>query len=44
MIEAKRQHAGVVRYHTTQNHYDASNLALVAELRHAIASDQLLLH
>jgi diguanylate cyclase (GGDEF)-like protein len=44
MYVAKRQHAGVVRYHTTQNHYDASNLALVAELRHAIASDQLLLH
>ena len=44
MYVAKRQHAGVMRYDTTQNHYDASNLALVAELRHAIASDQLLLH
>jgi diguanylate cyclase len=44
MYEAKRQHAGVVRYETTQNHYDASNLALVAELRHAIEADQLVLH
>jgi diguanylate cyclase (GGDEF)-like protein len=44
MYEAKRQHAGVVHYDKTQNHYDASNLALVAELRHAIDADQLVLH
>jgi diguanylate cyclase (GGDEF)-like protein len=44
MYEAKRQHAGVVRYEKTQSHYDASNLALVAELRHAIEADQLVLH
>jgi diguanylate cyclase len=44
MYEAKRQHSGVVRYEKTQNHYDASNLALVAELRHAIEADQLVLH
>jgi EAL domain-containing protein (putative c-di-GMP-specific phosphodiesterase class I) len=44
MYEAKRQHAGVVHYDNTQNHYDASNLALVAELRHAIDANQLVLH
>jgi diguanylate cyclase (GGDEF)-like protein len=44
MYEAKRQHAGVVHYDKTQNHYDASNLALVAELRHAIDANQLVLH
>lgn len=44
MYVAKRQHAGVVRYDTSQNHYDAANLALVAELRQAIESDQLVLH
>lgn len=36
--------SGVVRYDASQNHYDASRLTLVAELRHAIASGQLLLH
>ena len=44
MYVAKSQHSGVVRYHPSQNHYDASNLSLVSELRHAIASDQLTLH
>jgi diguanylate cyclase len=44
MYVAKTQHAGVVRYDETQNHYDAGNLALVAELRQAIDCDQLVLH
>jgi diguanylate cyclase (GGDEF)-like protein len=44
MYVAKAQHAGVVRYDAHQDHYDAANLALVAELRHAIKDDQLLLH
>jgi diguanylate cyclase len=41
---AKAQHAGVVRYDATQNHYDADNLGLIAELRLAIDNDELVLH
>ena len=44
MYVAKAQHLGVVRYDSTQNHYEASNLALMGEVRHAIESDQLVLH
>jgi diguanylate cyclase len=44
MYVAKRNQAGLVRFDQSQNHYDAANLALVAELRHAIDSDQLVLH
>src|SRR5205814_6063462 len=44
MYVAKAQHAGVVRYDAHQDHYDAANLSLVAELRHAIKDGQLLLH
>ena len=44
MYVAKVQHAGVVRYDPAQNHYDATKLALVSELRHAIEIDQLVLH
>jgi diguanylate cyclase (GGDEF)-like protein len=44
MYVAKEQHSGVVRYDPTQNHYDAANLALIGELRHAIEIDQLVLH
>ena len=44
MYVAKAQHAGVIRYDPHQDHYDAANLGLVAELRHAIKDDQLLLH
>jgi diguanylate cyclase (GGDEF)-like protein len=44
MYVAKTNHAGVVRYDTAHDHYDSSNLALVAELRHAIDDDQLVLH
>jgi diguanylate cyclase (GGDEF)-like protein len=43
MYVAKAQHAGVVRYNPSQNHYDAANLALVSELRQAIDGDQLVL-
>jgi diguanylate cyclase (GGDEF)-like protein len=44
MYVAKSQHAGVVRYDATHNHYDAANLSLIGELRHAIDADQLVLH
>lgn len=44
MYVAKAHHRGVVCYDASQNHYDASNLALMAELRQAIDSDQLVLH
>ena len=43
MYVAKAQHAGVVRYEPSQNHYDAANLHLVSELRHAIDADELVL-
>lgn len=44
MYVAKRERSGVVRYLETQNHYDSGNLALVSDLRHAIAEDQLVLY
>jgi diguanylate cyclase (GGDEF)-like protein len=44
MYVAKEQHRGVLRYDAGQNHYDAANLALIGELRHAIESGQLVLH
>lgn len=44
MYVAKTQHAGVLRYDDTLDHYDAAKLSLVAELRHAIDDDQLVLH
>ncbi len=44
MYVAKSVRSGVARYDDTQDHYDASKLTLVTELRHAIASDQLVLH
>jgi diguanylate cyclase len=44
MYVAKAQHAGAVRYDDSLDHYDATKLGLVAELRHAIADDQLVLH
>ncbi|HZM55426.1 MAG TPA: EAL domain-containing protein [Acidimicrobiales bacterium] len=43
MYVAKEQHAGVIRYDPSQNHYDAANLALVSQLRHAIDADELVL-
>jgi diguanylate cyclase len=44
MNVAKTSRTSVVRYNATQNQFDASKLTLVTELRHAIASDQLVLH
>src|SRR6202034_3694816 len=43
MYVAKAQHAGVIRYDPSQNHYDAANLTLVSELRHAIDEDEIVL-
>lgn len=44
MYAAKTQHAGVVEYQPELDHYEATNLSLVAELRHAIDADELVLH
>jgi diguanylate cyclase (GGDEF)-like protein len=44
MYVAKSAHAGVVRYDSGQDNYDSGKLALVAELRRAIAGDELVLH
>ncbi|HXQ62784.1 MAG TPA: bifunctional diguanylate cyclase/phosphodiesterase [Acidimicrobiales bacterium] len=44
MYVAKAQHAGVVRYDPALDHYNAANLGLIADLRHAIDNDELVLH
>jgi diguanylate cyclase (GGDEF)-like protein len=44
MYLAKNRHAGVARYDALEDHYDATNLGLIGELRSAIAEDQLVLH
>ena len=44
MYMAKAKHLGIVRYDRDQDHYDATKLELVAQLRHAIDDDQLVLH
>jgi diguanylate cyclase (GGDEF)-like protein len=44
MYLAKSQHAGVLRYDPSFDNYDAANLRLVSELRHAIDDGQLVLH
>jgi diguanylate cyclase (GGDEF)-like protein len=44
MYVAKVQHCGVARYDKAFDHYDAANLELVAELRHAIEAGDLILH
>ena len=44
MYTAKEKHLGVARYTAIQNRFAAADLALLAELRHAIESDQLVLH
>jgi diguanylate cyclase (GGDEF)-like protein len=44
MYLAKAEHAGIARYDVRRDQYDAATLGLVAELRHAIDSDQLVLH
>jgi diguanylate cyclase (GGDEF)-like protein len=41
---AKANHAGVVRYDPDRDHYDASNLGLISELRRAIDAGQLVVH
>jgi len=43
MYVAKSQHAGIIRYDSSQNHYDAANLTLVSELRNAIGENELVL-
>ena len=44
MYVAKASHAGAVRYDSAQDHYDADRLAVVGELRRALAEDELVLH
>ncbi|MEY2461740.1 MAG: diguanylate cyclase [Acidimicrobiaceae bacterium] len=44
MYMAKSKHFGIVRYDPANDHYDASKLELVAQLRHAIDDGQLVLH
>ncbi|HVN10498.1 MAG TPA: diguanylate cyclase, partial [Kineosporiaceae bacterium] len=44
MYVSKSEHAGVARYDPARDHYDAANLALIADLRHAIDAGQLTLH
>jgi diguanylate cyclase len=44
MYVAKAGHAGVVRYDPAQDHYDAERLAVVGELRRALADGELVLH
>ncbi|MEY2404422.1 MAG: diguanylate cyclase [Acidimicrobiaceae bacterium] len=44
MYVAKAKHLGIVRYDAGQDHYDATKLELVAQLRHAIDDGQLVLH
>jgi diguanylate cyclase (GGDEF)-like protein len=44
MYDAKTTHAGVKRYDPCLDHYDSTKLALVAELKRAIAGDELVLH
>jgi len=44
MYLAKSQHTGVVRYDPNDDHYDAANLGLIADLRHAIDEGQLVVH
>jgi diguanylate cyclase (GGDEF)-like protein len=44
MYLAKAEHAGIARYDVRRDQYDAATLGLVAELRQAIASEQLVLH
>jgi diguanylate cyclase (GGDEF)-like protein len=44
MYVAKTTRTSVVRYDETQHQFDPSKLTLVTELRHAIASNQLVLH
>jgi diguanylate cyclase (GGDEF)-like protein len=44
MYIAKARHLGVARYDASLDHYDASSLSLVSELRRAIDAGQLVVH
>ncbi len=44
MYVAKAGPSPVVRYDPVHDHYDSTKLALLGELRHAIAGEQLVLH
>ncbi|MFI1992896.1 putative bifunctional diguanylate cyclase/phosphodiesterase [Actinoplanes sp. NPDC020271] len=44
MYLAKGTRSGTARYDRRRDHYDAAQLALVAELRRAIENDELVLH
>lgn len=44
MYAAKAQHQAVVEHSPELDHYDAKDLELISELRHAIDADQLVLH
>jgi diguanylate cyclase len=44
MYVAKAAYSGVVRYDKAQDHYDSGKLGLVAELKRAIAGNELVLH
>ena len=44
MYVAKAGHAGVVRYDPAQDHFDADRLAVVGELRRALAEGERVLH
>src|SRR5581483_2968395 len=44
MYMAKAHHLGVVRYDEQHDHYDASKLELVGQLRHGIDAGELTLH
>jgi diguanylate cyclase (GGDEF)-like protein len=44
MYAGKARHRGVLRYRPSHDCHDAERLSLVADLRHAIENDQLVLH
>jgi diguanylate cyclase len=44
MYAAKAQHATVIEYHPDLDTYDAADLELIAQLRHAIDDNELVLH
>jgi diguanylate cyclase (GGDEF)-like protein len=44
MYVAKAQHVGVVHYDAEHDHYDAANLGLIADLRRAIDTGELVMH
>ena len=44
MFSARTSHVGVRRYDSTADHHDSDRLALVSELRRALAADELVLH